>query len=84
MSQRKNAYRDTDKYYASRHRQHKRYYDRLTVHNENAKQRWTVQDIRRVLAHDVPDRVLSEQIGRSVKAIQEIRRVYKDKPIELE
>ena len=82
MSQNRHGYKDEEKYYASRHGQHKRYYDRLAVNNENAKHRWTLSDIKLVLAHEVPDRVLSEKLGRSVKAIQEIRRIYKDRNLE--
>lgn len=67
-----------------RRAQTKRYYKRLSVDKKNAKQRWTIHDIELVLAHEQPDRVLSEQLGRSVKAIQEIRRIYKDKNIEEE
>ena len=67
-----------------RRAQTKRYYKRLSVDKKNAKQRWTIHDIELVLAHEEPDRVLSEQLGRSVKAIQEIRRIYKDKNIEEE
>ena len=65
-----------------RRAQNKRYYKRLSVDKKNAKQRWTIHDIEIVLAHEQPDRVLSEQLGRSVKAIQEIRRIYKDKNLE--
>ena len=82
MSKRRSGYRNIDKYYESRHGQHKRYYDRLAVNNENNGQRWSLAEIKLVLAHEVPDRVLSEKIGRSVKAIQEARRLYKDKNIE--
>lgn len=82
MSKRRSGYRDIDKYYESRHGQHKRYYDRLAVNNENNGQRWSLAEIKMVLAHEVPDRVLSEKIGRSVKAIQEARRIYRDRPIE--
>ena len=64
-----------------RRAQTKRYYKRLSADKKNARQRWTIHDIELVLAHEQPDRILSEQIGRSVKAIQEIRRIYKDKNI---
>ena len=67
-----------------RRAQTKRYYKRLSVDKKNAKQRWAIHDIEVVLAHEQPDRVLSEQLGRSVKAIQEVRRIYKDKNIEEE
>ena len=67
-----------------RRAQTKRYYKRLSVDKKNSKQRWTIHDIELVLAHEQPDRILSEQLGRSVKAIQEIRRIYKDKNIEEE
>lgn len=78
MPNRKESYNDKAKYKATHRKQNQRYYDRLAVNKENAKQRWTIHEIEMALAHEVPDRVLSEQIGRSVKAIQEIRRRYKD------
>lgn len=67
----------------AKHRaENKLYYRRLAVNKENSKQKWSIHDINLVLAHEVPDRVLSEQLGRSVKAIQEIRRVYKNRPVK--
>ena len=67
-----------------RRAQTKRYYKRLSADKQNAKQRWTIHDIEIVLAREQPDRVLSEQLGRSVKAIQEARRVYKDRNLKEE
>ncbi len=67
-----------------RRAQTKRYYKRLSADKQNAKQRWTIHDIEIVLAHKQLDRVLSEQLGRSVKAIQEARRVYKDRNLKEE
>lgn len=66
----------------TRRAQNKRYYKRLSANNENSKSRWSIHDIELVLKHEQPDRVLSEQLGRSVKAIQTIRGVYKDRNIE--
>ena len=67
-----------------RRAQTKRYYKRLSADKQNSKQRWTIHDIEIILAHEQPDRVLSEQLGRSVKAIQEARRVYKDRNLKEE
>lgn len=81
MPNRMEDYRDKKKFKATHRKQNDRYYKRLSVNNENAKQKWTIHDIELVLAHEQPDRVLSEQLGRSVKAIQEVRRVYKNKDL---
>ena len=77
----KNEKEQKEKERIQRRAQTKRYYKRLSVDKKNAKQRWSIHDIELVLAHEQPDRILSEQLGRSVKAIQEIRRIYKDKNI---
>ena len=81
MPNRMEDYKDQKKFKATHRKQNDRYYKRLSVNNENAKQKWTIHDIELVLAHEQPDRALSEQLGRSVKAIQEVRRVYKNKDL---
>ncbi len=73
---------DKEKERATHRAQNKRYYKRFEANNENSKSRWSVHDIELVLKHEQPDSVLSKQIGRSVKAIQTIRGVYKDRDIE--
>ena len=52
--------------------QKKRYYDK-TAYAENNKKPWTEEEIQRVLAHDVTDNQLAEELGRSVKSIQHKR-----------
>ena len=67
---RKSAYRDMEKYRETRNRQKQRYRDQFSENNKNARSAWTEGEIALVLAHAVPDRELSKQIGRSVTAIQ--------------
>ena len=81
MPNRMENYKDQKKFKATHRKQNERYYKRLSVNNENARQKWSRHDIELVLAHEQPDRVLSEQLGRSVKAIQEVRRVYKNRDL---
>ena len=81
MPNRPNEYKNQDKFKDTHHKQNKRYYNRLAINKENSGHRWTAQEIQMVLAHEEPDRVLSEKLGRSVKAIQTIRGTYKDRGI---
>lgn len=81
MPNRMEDYKDQNKFKATHRKQNERYYKRLAVNKENSNLKWTRDDIELVLAHEQPDRVLSEQLGRSVKAIQEVRRVYKNKDL---
>ena len=66
---RKNEYTDIEKYKRTKRAYQNRYYGR-TANAPNSRQTWTQSECERVLAHDVSDRVLSSEIGRSVKAIQ--------------
>lgn len=55
----------------AKHREHRRYYARTAYLYKPRP--WSDDDDRAVLAHDVPDRELSERIGRSMKAISNRR-----------
>lgn len=57
------------KYPEKRRELTKRYYDRFRD-RPNRGQPWTDDDDEQVLAHAIPDRELSERIGRGVQAIQ--------------
>ena len=68
----KKYYRDMDKYkeYARRQKASYRHRTGAGVYEPRA---WTQEEDRRVINHDVPDRILSEEIGRSVGAVQKRR-----------
>ena len=70
MPNRKNQYRDKDKYKKTRDAQKKRYYDKTAIYQRNS---WNSQQDKLVLEHSISDTELSKIIGHSVKAIQ-IRR----------
>ena len=58
-----------------------RYYDQ-TEDSANSRQRWTVSELLRVLETTRPcDRVLSEELGRSMKALVVMRSDYKNRTI---
>jgi len=50
----------------------KRYHARFQG-RPNTRKPWTDAEIARVLAHEVPDRQLAEELQRSVQAIHSIR-----------
>ena len=50
-----------------------RYYERSRLEAWSGRAPWTVEACERVLAHTVPDRVLAEELGRSIEAIQIMR-----------
>lgn len=72
MPLRKYSYQDMSKYYKTRREQVRRYAER-TGSGQYPKRRWNDEEDQRVLNHSIPDRQLSKEIQRSVKAIQ-IRR----------
>ncbi len=43
------------------------------------KRRWTPEEVAQVMEHSIPDSELSKKIKRSVKSIQEKRRLEKQK-----
>ena len=66
---RKNEYKDLEKWRKSCENQRKRYYAK-TTDAENKSQPYSVREIELILQHDITDTQLSKMIGRSVKAIQ--------------
>lgn len=61
-----------DKWRAACHRSRLKNY-RQTSYAENYRKPWTEQEIEIVMAHEFPDRTISEMIGRSVQSIQIVR-----------
>lgn len=56
------------------HEQQKlRYNARSRKHAHNSWGRWSAEDKFKALEHEIPDSVLSKQIGRSIQAIQAVR-----------
>lgn len=66
---RKNTYKDLEKWRANCHKWRLKYYGR-TAFAKNSHAPWTCKEIEIVMAHEYPDRIISEMIGRSVQAIQ--------------
>ena len=69
MPNRKNKYKDTNKFRETQYHQRLRYY-RQFQNVPNKGKLWTEEEISIVLAHEIPDREISKLIGRSVQAIQ--------------
>ncbi len=57
--------------------QKKRYNIRSRKFAYNTYGRWSKVDIERVMKHEIPDRLLAKEIGRSVPAVSMIRGRYK-------
>lgn len=76
MPNRKKCYKDMDKYRRTTNKQRERYY-KQTQNAPNSKMRWTEEEIDIVMAHEIPDREISKQLGRSVLAIQVCRSKHK-------
>ena len=75
---RKSLYKDMEKYRATRNAQKNRYFSR-TTYAENRRQPWTSQELNIIMAHEKSDMEISKEIGRSVRAIQEMRHRAKRK-----
>ena len=75
---RKSLYKDMEKYRATRNAQKNRYFSR-TTYAENRRQQWTIQELNIIMAHEKSDMEISKEIGRSVRAIQEMRHRAKRK-----
>lgn len=73
---RKNLYRDMEKFRITRERQKARYYGK-TTDAENRRNPWTVHEIDAIMKRDKSDTELSAELGRSVKAIQVRRSTIK-------
>lgn len=69
---RKSAYKDLEKHRQACNRQRKRYYNKTSFAKRH-KESWGPEEIEAVMRHEVSDNELSQQIGRSVQAIQIMR-----------
>ena len=69
---RKNSYRDMEKFRKTREEQKSRYYGK-TQDAENRGQPWTADEMIAILNKSKTDTELSKEMGRSVKAIQVMR-----------
>lgn len=72
MPNRKKLYKDMDKFRRTTKKQRERYYKK-SQNAPNSRMRWTDEEIDIVMAHKIPDREISKQLGRSVGAIQVCR-----------
>lgn len=66
---RKSSYKNREKWREVCRRQRRRNYSQ-TAHAKNHHKPWSDKEIEIVMLHEVPDRMISEIIGRSVQAIQ--------------
>lgn len=66
---RKNEYKDVEKWRRTCHRQRLKYY-RKTAYAKNSNKRWTDDEIEIVMKREMSDDIISKKIGRSVEAIQ--------------
>lgn len=78
MPNRKEKYKDMEKFRKTRNSQRKGYYDKTAKY---APSPWTLEQDKKVLEHSITDTELSEIIGHSVKAIQN-RRLKLKKQLE--
>lgn len=81
MSLKTSSYKNVDLFRKCRER-HKAKYRERTGSGKFEKREWTQHEINMVLAHDIPDRELSEKISRSVSAIQIMRSKLRKKADE--
>lgn len=66
---RKNQYKDMEKYHKARNRQRARYYGK-TSNAENSRQPYTLKEMELILDHNITDTELAKMLGRSVLSIQ--------------
>ena len=66
---RKDGYKDLDKWANTCREQKKRYYDK-TAYAKNGGARYTKKEIELILNHEISDHELAKMLNRSVKAIQ--------------
>lgn len=69
---RKNLYKDMEKFKNTRNAQKRRYYGR-TSNAKNSGNPWTEDEIDLIIAHEKTDTELSNILGRSVRSIQNKR-----------
>lgn len=65
---RKNKYKDLDRFKETKRRQQERYNYKNGAYKWRT--RWNEEDEQRVLAHDIPDSELSKEIKHSIASIQ--------------
>ena len=70
MPNRKNQYRDMEKFLKTRNAQRQKYYDKTAIYEPS---HWTIEQDKMVLEHTIPDSELSPKIKHSVRAIQHRR-----------
>lgn len=73
----KETYKNLDKFYKTKRRGRKKYYDATRVNATNYKEPYTDEEVQMIMEHKLTDRELSEKLGRSMKAIQ--RKRYEEK-----
>lgn len=81
MSFKSSYYKDKEKFREHREKWKTGY--RVRTGAFKWKSRWSSSDIKKVLEHSVPDRVLSEEICHSVSAIQKKRWEIKKNNVEV-
>ena len=69
---RKGLYKDMEKWRKTCHRHRLKYY-RKTAYSKNHHKKWTDEEIEIVMRHEIPDHMISINIGRSVESIQCMR-----------
>ena len=67
---RKSSYKDMNKYRKTRNAQKRRYYGKTQKYE---RRKWTSEEDKRVLEHNISDTELSQEIKRSVCSIQNRR-----------
>ena len=77
---RKSNYKNIEKWREACNRQRRRNYSQ-TAYSKNHCKRWSDKEIEIVMLHEVPDRMISEIIGRSVESIQYKRCMEKKKEV---
>jgi len=78
---RKNQYKDMEKWREARNRQRARYYGK-TSNAKNSGQPYTLKEMGLILDHNITDSELSKMLGRSVESIQ-IKRSRLKKEMEV-
>lgn len=81
MSFSSSKYVDYEKYRKAREKHKSKY--RLKTGAFKWKRRWSDNEVRRVLEHNIPDRELSKEIEHSVTAIQKKRWEMKVKDVKV-
>ncbi len=74
----KQTYKDMDKFYKTKRRLKKKYYEQ-TKNAINGRKPYTEEEIELIMSHTMTDRELSLKLGRSMKAIQRKRYEIKSK-----